>query len=52
MKSVFALAMVACTQAGELARPVTDDFLWINEQNGLTKVAVKGETHPFDSTAV
>ena len=31
MKSVFALAMVACAQAGDLHKPVTDNFLWINE---------------------
>ncbi len=41
---VIAALMAASAQAGELARPVTDSFLWVNEESGLTRVGVKGES--------
>ena len=36
----------------DLAKPVTDNFLWISEENGLNKVEIKGEKSPFDSTTL
>ena len=48
----IAALMAAAAQAGELVRPVQDNFLWINEQSGLTRVGVKGESHPFDASAL
>merc|ERR1719331_360422 len=44
--------MAASVQAGELHKPVTDSFLWIGEDSGLTKVGIKGDNQPFDATAL
>ena len=52
MKYVFvAAALMAATNA-ELAKPVTDNYLWINEQTGLNKVEIKGEKQPFEASAL
>ena len=50
----FAIAalMAASTQASvELARPVSDNFLWINEESGLTKVGIRSDK-PTDSADI
>jgi hypothetical protein len=36
----------------DLARPVTDNFLWVNEESGLNKIEIRGEKQPFDSTTL
>ena len=48
----FAVAalMAASSVNADLARPVADDFLWINEKSGLSVVGVKGDRMPYDAT--
>ena len=54
MKYFVVAALMAASSSvnAYLARPVADDFLWISEQSGLSKVGVKGERMPFDATAL
>ena len=54
MKYFVVAALMAASSSvnAYLARPVADDFLWISEQSGLSKVGVKGERMPFDATTL
>ena len=50
--TIAALMAASATAMPLMDKPITDNFLWINEESGLTKVGVKGETMPFDATAL
>ena len=55
MKQVFVIAalMAAATVNADLAKPVTDSFLWVNEESGLNKIEIKGDNQqPFDATTL
>ena len=44
--------MAAAKVNADLAPPVADDFLWVNEESGLNRVEIKGEKQPFDATTL
>ena len=51
MKYFVVAALMAAAKA-DLARPVSDDYLWVGEQGGFSKVEVKGDVMPFDASAL
>ena len=56
MKQIFSLALLmAAAQTRTidyLARPVSDDYLWVGEEGSLNRVEVRGERLPFDGSTL
>ena len=51
MKFIFVAAAAMAATKADLAKPVTDNFLWISEESGLNKVEIR-ERAPADATTL
>ena len=57
MKQILSLALLMAVAqsrslSNDLAKPVSDDFLWVSEEGSLSKVEIKGERLPFDAATL